>query len=410
MRGDKRVFNVDIEICSRCGGAINVIACIEEQALVNKILVHLNDQQPLVLIGEKDIFRNIREKLLFKFSGRRPLPNHSLTLARSSHMAADLTTVTGVPREPTLDWIHQQWVATLDAIRDPIFVIDTTGRVIRANRSFARLVECDFSEFLGRSLACLLPWLSTVGDDETAVSPDGHVFRVRATAHDRRLDGQVIILEDVSVQVALESAERRHQEVAERTLEETLKTLSAVQDKKDPYTVEHNKNVADVATRIAERLQISNAETRGIYLGALPHDIGKLSVPSSILNRPDKLLAEEMDLIRLHPTTGFSFVENVVFPWPVHEIILQHHERIDGSGYPHGLRGNQISLAARIVAVADVADAMSSDRPYRLAPGIDAAVQELTRGKGCSYDTDVVEAMVDIVDTNAHALPQTWRS
>ena len=293
----------------------------------------------------------------------------------------------------SLDRVHQQWVATLDAIRDPIFVIDRNNCVLRANESFAALAGLSYDELLNRRIDDLLPWLAVAlaaSDAELADSPDGRRFLVRRAPEAERLEGSVIILEDVSSQFELEQTRQLHLEESMQSLAATLKTLSTVLDKKDPYTVEHNKNVADIAKFIAENLGYDAEASSGIYLAGLVHDIGKLSVPSEILNRPGPLLVEEMNLIRLHPAMGHSFVDEIVFPWPIHAVMLQHHERLDGSGYPHGLKGEEISEAAQIVAVADVADAMSSHRPYRDAPGVAAAITELRSGRGELYDSDVV--------------------
>jgi len=284
---------------------------------------------------------------------------------------------------------------------------------VRANESFATLVGLSFDELLNQPIDHLLPWLVTAltaSDQATAVAPDGRLFLVRRSPEAERLDGSVVILEDVSLQIVLEQAQQTHAEQSMRALAATLKTLSAVLDRKDPYTVEHNQNVANVAKWLAGSLGFSADAREGIYLAGLSHDIGKLAVPSDILNRPGPLLVEETNLIRLHPTTGYRFVEEIEFPWPIHTVMLQHHERLDGSGYPAGLSGGEISDSARIVIVADVMDAMSANRPYRMAPGVGAAVAELRAGRGERYDSDVVDAMIHAVDAGVESLPQNWNA
>lgn len=312
-----------------------------------------------------------------------------------------------------LDRIHQQWVATLDAIRDPIFVIDHDGCVARANESFAALVGRSYNELLACPVDDLLPWLSSVltgSELATATSPDGRLFLVRRSPEAERLDGSVVILEDISPQIMLEQTQQTHLEQSMQALAATLRTLSMVLDRKDPYTVEHNKNVASVAKWLAGHLGYSAEASDGIYLAGLSHDIGKLSVPSDILNRPGPLFEEERNLIRLHPKMGYSFIEEIEFPWPIHAVMLQHHERLDGSGYPNGLSGGQISDAARIVMIADVMDAMAANRPYRKAPGVGAAVAELRAGRGELYDSNVVDAMIHAVDTRHESLPGDWQA
>lgn len=312
-----------------------------------------------------------------------------------------------------LDRIHQQWVATLDAIRDPIFVVDYEDCIVRANEAFAVLVGRSYSDLLQCPVQDLLPWLSPAlgaSGIATAESPDGRLFLVRRSSEAERLEGSVVILEDISLQIVLEQARQTHLEQSMQALAATLKTLSMVLDRKDPYTVEHNKNVANVAKQLATDLGYSTEASEGIYLAGLSHDIGKLSVPSDILNRPGPLLMEETNLIRLHPKTGYSFVEEIEFPWPIHEVMLQHHERLDGSGYPKGLCNGQISEAARIVMIADVVDAMAANRPYRAAPGVDAAIAELRAGRDTLYDGTVVDAMVHAIDRKLESLPGNWQT
>lgn len=311
-----------------------------------------------------------------------------------------------------LDQIHQQWVATLDAIRDPIFVIGHDNCVVRANEAFATLVGRSYADLLNCRMDDLLPWLAPVlagTEVATAESPDGRLFLIRRSPDAERLDGSLIILEDITLQIVLEQTRQSHMEQSRQALAATLKTLSMVLDRKDPYTVEHNKNVANVARSLAESLGYSAEASEGIYLAGLSHDIGKLSVPSDILNRPGPLLDEERNLIRLHPKIGYSFVEEIEFPWPIHEVMVQHHERLNGSGYPNGLSGGQISEAARIVIVADVMDAMSAHRPYRSAPGVGAAIAELRAGREELYDSEIVDAMIHAVDIGAGSIPDNWQ-
>lgn len=136
----------------------------------------------------------------------------------------------------------------------------------------------------------------------------------------------------------------------------------------------------------------------GLRIGAQMHDIGKISVPSEILNRPGKLTAVEFALIKVHPETGYDIVKDVDFPWPVGRMLLEHHERLDGSGYPAGLKGDEILLEARIIAVADVVEAMTSHRPYRPALGLDLALAEITLKRGTHFDAQAVDAYLRVVE------------
>jgi len=176
-----------------------------------------------------------------------------------------------------------------------------------------------------------------------------------------------------------------------RGLEEAVKTLASVIEKRDPYTSGHQQRVTRLACSIAQELGLPHDRIDGLYLAGILHDIGKISVPSEILSRPVKLAKVEYDLIKIHPRVGYEIMQSIEFPWQIDQMIYQHHERMDGSGYPQGLKGDAIILEARILAVADVVEAMSSHRPYRPALGIDAALQELTENPD-KYDKRVAEA------------------
>jgi HD-GYP domain-containing protein (c-di-GMP phosphodiesterase class II) len=148
-----------------------------------------------------------------------------------------------------------------------------------------------------------------------------------------------------------------------------------------------------------------NSETMdGIRLAGLVHDIGKINVPSEILTKPGRLSQIEHDLIRIHPEAGYDILKDIEFPWPIAEIVRQHHERMDGSGYPRGLTGDVIRIEARIIAVADVIDAMASHRPYRPAVGLEKALEEVEGKKGTLYDKDIVEACARVLEKNGKNL------
>jgi PAS domain S-box-containing protein len=161
---------------------------------------------------------------------------------------------------------------------------------------------------------------------------------------------------------------------------------------RDPYTAGHQRQVAHLAGAIAVEMGIDPEVIAGIRVGASIHDVGKLIVPAEILSKPGPLKEAEMNLVKLHPQAGCDIVSGIEFPWPVPEMLLQHHERLDGSGYPHGLRGDAIVIDARIIAVADIVEAMSSDRPYRPALGIEVALATVREGRNTLFDPAVVEA------------------
>jgi putative nucleotidyltransferase with HDIG domain len=161
---------------------------------------------------------------------------------------------------------------------------------------------------------------------------------------------------------------------------------------RDPYTSGHQVRVAKMATMIAKEMNFSPDQVEGVNMAAAIHDIGKLSVPAEILSKPSKLSDIEFQLIQIHPEAGYNIVKDIEFPWPIATIILQHHERINGSGYPKGLKGEEILPETRILSVADVVEAIASLRPYRPAYGIDIALEEISNMKGILYDTAVADA------------------
>lgn len=184
-------------------------------------------------------------------------------------------------------------------------------------------------------------------------------------------------------------------------LDGIVKTLSKIVETRDPYTSGHEDQVAKIACKIAREMKLSDEQVSSIYISATLHDIGKISVPSEILTKPSVLSNLEREIIKTHCKVANDILMNIEFPYPVAEIIYQHHERLDGSGYPRGLKGDSIALEARIIGVADVIDAMASYRPYRPALGVDAAIEEIIKYRGVAYDPAVVDACLKIYNRTA---------
>ena len=192
----------------------------------------------------------------------------------------------------------------------------------------------------------------------------------------------------------------------ERSMNSTVRALGSMVEVRDPYTAGHQRRVASLAVEIGTLLGFDKDRLRGLEVGATMHDIGKIVVPAEILSRPDKLSAAEFALLKEHAAAGADIIAGVDFPWPVAEMIRQHHERMDGSGYPRGLKADQILLEARIIAVADVVEAMSSHRPYRLGNGIDAALAEIERGRGTAFDADVADTCLKAFRQLGYQIPE----
>jgi putative two-component system response regulator len=178
--------------------------------------------------------------------------------------------------------------------------------------------------------------------------------------------------------------------------EDTVNTMASIVEVRDPCTAGHQKRVSQLAQTIAQEMNLSDEQRRGIRMAALIHDVGKTKVPEKILNKTGTLNKHEMDLIKTHPSAGYEILKAIKFPWLVTEIVHQHHERMDGSGYPEGIAGNAILLESKILAVADVVEAMCADRSYRTAPGLEKALDEITSKKNTLYDMQVVDACVNV--------------
>jgi PAS domain S-box-containing protein len=195
-----------------------------------------------------------------------------------------------------------------------------------------------------------------------------------------------------------------------RALTQTIGAIAATIDKRDPYTAGHQRRVANLSRAIGAQLGLAADRLEGLYLGALVHDVGKLAIPVDILTRPGRLSPEEFALVKTHVQAGVEVLRDVDFPWPITAMIAQHHERLDGSGYPAGLVAEAIGLEARIIAVADVFESMSTHRPYRAALGTEAALAELVRGQVQLFDVTAVDACRSLLESHAGDLQSFWTS
>ena len=190
----------------------------------------------------------------------------------------------------------------------------------------------------------------------------------------------------------------------QKTLDGFINTIATVSETRDPYTAGHQRQVSRLAHAIAGEMHLDDNTCEAIRIAGILHDIGKLSIPAEILSKPGKLSTAEFAIIKRHPEVGRDILQNIDFPWPICGIVSQHHERLDGSGYPDGLAGNNICVEAKILAVADVVEAMASHRPYRPSLGIEVALDEVKKNKGTKYDMDAVDACVRLVNQKGFSL------
>ncbi len=229
---------------------------------------------------------------------------------------------------------------------------------------------------------------------------DGSVMPVEIFARVLMVEGRELILSvarDITERKQAETQVRQGLDSLHQALQGTVVALANTVEIKDPYTAGHQRRVAQLSCAMARELGWSPDRVEGIQVLCFLHDMGKIAVPAEILNKPGKISPTEFGLIKVHPQVGYDILKDIAFPWPVAQGVLQHHERLDGSGYPSGLTAEEITPEAKILAVADVVEAMASHRPYRPALGIDQALEEITQNRGKLYDPDAVDVCVRLL-------------
>lgn len=205
------------------------------------------------------------------------------------------------------------------------------------------------------------------------------------------------IARDISERKTALEALKKSRDELRNSLEETVKSLSSAAEKRDPYTAGHQMRVDKLACAIARELGLPEKQIEGLHFAAVLHDIGKISLPSEYLAKPSRLSDQERAIIKCHTEVGYEILKNIHFPWPVADIVYQHHEHLDGSGYPRGLKDDEILLEAKILTVADVVEAMSSHRPYRPSLGLETATEEVRSGRGTLYHAPSVDACLHLI-------------
>lgn len=322
---------------------------------------------------------------------------------------------------------RETWFSTiLRSIGDGVIVTDDNGRVVYMNTVAEIMTGSHLSDSKDADLKTVFrilspgrskqsdPHLLEFDADGNArkilsstvlMSKSGkrHVIEYNATSlneFDGGMSGGVLVFRDITERQQAQDAIQNTLTMLRKAMSGTIEAMALTVETRDPYTAGHQRRVTDLARAISQKMGGSSEQIDGIRMAGVIHDLGKISVPAEILSKPGKLSDIEFSLIKIHPQVGYDILKNIDFPWPVADIIHQHHERIDGSGYPNHLTKNEIITEAKIIAVADVVEAMASHRPYRASLGIDKAIEEVVQKRGIFYDTDVVNACEEVVREN----------
>ncbi|HSW12594.1 MAG TPA: HD domain-containing phosphohydrolase [Solimonas sp.] len=321
--------------------------------------------------------------------------------------------------------LHIRFEALVEHISDMVVMLDAVGVIIYMSPSVRAIGGYEPAELLGKpfydyahpdDLRGAAAMLTGLLQQPAEVRRDSLRYRHRdgswvilETAsvnhlQDPEIRGIVITARDITELAEMRVERARHATLIRRGLEETIQAVTATLDARDSYTAGHERRVAHLASAIGAKLGMNEDALTGLYLAASVHDIGKIQVPMEILTKPRRLLAPEYALIQTHVQAGHDILKDVHFPWPIAEIVHQHHEQPDGSGYPRGLSRSEILPEALIVAVADTVESMALRRNYRAALGAEEALDEITRRRGSSYDPAAVDACVSLFREDGYQL------
>ncbi len=321
-----------------------------------------------------------------------------------------------------LEESHERFRSLVETTSDWIWEVNPEGSYIYSSPKVKDLLGYAPEEIIGKNLVDL----TTVKETERTARLFNKLISSRKpfTGFENNCqtkDGRIVVIEKNGVPVFSDSgdllgyrgiardiSERKDalealkgsRDQLRKSLEETVKALASAAEKRDPYTAGHQMRVDLIACAIARELGLPEQQIEGLHFAALLHDIGKISLPSEYLAKPARLSAQERAIIKCHTEVGYEILKNIHFPWPVAEIVYQHHEHLDGSGYPRGLTDKDILLEAKILSVADVVEAMSSHRPYRPSLGLETALEEIRSGRGTLYHAQSVDVCLHLIAEN----------
>ena len=314
-----------------------------------------------------------------------------------------------------------RFFTVLNSIGDAVMVFDTSDRLSYANPVAERFMDLTIDKIVGKRFNEIIK-LKYHGIDSSNggqandisyyyfMSRSGNKVPINFTISPIKdingaKVGSVIILRNDTDRVDFESKLNDSYHKIKKAINGIVQAMAQTLETRDPYTAGHQRRVADLAKTIAEKMSLPEIEVEGIFMASVIHDLGKISIPSEILSKPSRLSSLEFELMKTHPRIGYDILRSMEFPWPLADLVYQHHERCNGSGYPLGLTGDNILIGARILAVADVVESMASDRPYRAALGIDKALEEITSNKGKLYDRDVADTCEKVFTQYNYQMP-----
>ena len=363
-------------------------------------------------------FRVVRKdgsERYFEGVGKNLLDNPSVTgIVMNIHDVTDRKQAEEALRKSETKYRH-----LVEDAHEGIFQSTAEGRHITVNQAFANILGYESPEEVVKNIIDIAHQVYVNPEDRAkilqTIEKEGSVKGYEAEFY--RKDGSKTwvsinmlairddqgtllyyqgIDQDITDRKKIEKERQENIERLRKSLGATINAMAVTVETRDPYTAGHQRRVADLARTIASEMKLTNEQIDGIRMASMIHDIGKISIPSEILAKPTKLTELEFSLIKTHSQSGYNILKDIDFLWPVAQIILQHHERMNGSGYPNGLTGEQILLESQILAVADVVEAISSHRPYRPAFGINIALNEITKNRGILYNPDIVDACLRI--------------
>jgi len=310
----------------------------------------------------------------------------------------------------------EEWRQIFDTMIDAVLVINTDLTITRLNKAAALLFKGNpkdlvgkscFQLIYGRERPCEICPHEGVSENSNHETWDEYIPHLRKTMlidvspiiEKNGTSSQYIhVLRDITEIKSIKLEQEKSQLQLIQSFKGIVQAMGKMVEQRDPYTAGHAEGVSRLAVAIGSQMDLDEDRIEGLRVCGLLHDVGKISVPAEILTKPTKLTEMEFRMVKLHSSTGYEILKNIDFPWPVATVTLQHHERLDGSGYPEGLTGEQIIGESRILSVADVVDAMTTHRPYRPALGLGVALDEIKKGRGIIYDHEVVDACLEVME------------